>query len=398
LGELSPTSFGGTFCNSHSRKLATVKILHITPSYKPAFVYGGPIISIAQLCEAEVALGQVVKVSTTLANGVEELRLNKDTIEGVSVSYYQRWTGDHSHFSPGLLRRIFMQAPNYDIVHIHSWWNLVTIPAVFLAWIRGVKPILSPRGMLSPYTLNQSRLKRYFHQIIGKWLLQNTILHATSQQELMEALEVVPGWRHFVLPNIIELPEPGQYQAKSSNSDVFQIIFLSRIHPKKGIEFLLAVLAQLEIPFHVQIIGEGELEYTSHLKQIAKSYGIDTKLDWLGWKEGAEKFEYLANSDLFVLPSYNENFANVVLESLSVGTPVMISNQVGLSDYVQSVELGWVIPLEKNLWVKALDEACLARQLREDIRIKALALIHQDFGAENLAKKYIEAYQKFCPQ
>lgn len=377
---------------------SNIFVIQISPSFKPAFIYGGPIVSISNLCKSIQVINNNVIVITTTANGQDDFTPNSSIIDGVIVNYFKRQTGDNTHLSILLLLDIFFNYGKRDVFHIHSWWNLVSIPCAFILWLRGIKPILSPRGMLSPYTLKQSKIKRIFHYTIGKWLLKKTILHATSRQELAEALALVPEWPHFVLPNIIELPKLGQYQGKSLNSDVFRIVFLSRIHPKKGIEFLLAVLAQLEIPFHVQIIGEGELEYTSHLKLTAGSYGIDTKLDWLGWKEGAEKFEYLANSDLFVLPSYNENFANVVLESLSVGTPVMISDQVGLSDYVQSEELGWVIPLEKNLWVKALDEAWLARQLREDIRIKAPTLILQDFGAENLAKKYIEAYQKFCPQ
>jgi hypothetical protein len=143
-----------------------LKILHITASYKPAFIYGGPIYSLAALCEAVQAEGERLKadsvyelenttsiqVYTTLANGKEELSYqNKETkiVDGVSVTYFKRLTKDHSHFSPALLSHLWKTAKDFDVIHIHSWWNLVSMGAVIICILRGVKPIVSPRGMLN---------------------------------------------------------------------------------------------------------------------------------------------------------------------------------------------------------------------------------------------------------
>jgi glycosyltransferase involved in cell wall biosynthesis len=283
-----------------------------------------------------------------------------------------------------------------QVIHVHSWWNLVVIPTLLICRIRGLRPVFSPRGMLSPFSL-KSPIKRLFHYGIGRWLLESTILHATSMQEAKEALMLIPGWAHFILPNIIDLPSLGVYQNKKTTSDCFRFIFLSRIHPKKGLEMLFASLAELPFNWQLQIVGEGDTEYTSSLQKLAEDFGISNHLVWSGWLNGAEKFQALANADLFVLPSLNENFANVVLESLAVGTPVVISDQVGLHDYISAKNLGWVLPLDKEAWVQALQSAWEDSLSRTRIRLQAPALTHEDFGAEHLAKQYLAAYQQYFP-
>ncbi|MEL6942891.1 MAG: glycosyltransferase, partial [Bacteroidota bacterium] len=130
-----------------SRSRSTV--LHIVPSYKPAYIYGGTITAISILAESQAALGHKIQVFTTTANGKEELPKGSTTIDGVQVQYFPRWTKDHTHFSPALLWKLFRSIKKYDTVHLHSWWNLVTIPALFICWLRGVRPFFSPHGMLS---------------------------------------------------------------------------------------------------------------------------------------------------------------------------------------------------------------------------------------------------------
>lgn len=371
-------------------------MLQLSPSYLPALHYGGPTLSVSRLCSALQEAGQSIAVITTTANGAQELEVAQGqavAVAGVDCWYYPRWTGDHSHFSPALLWAFWRRLPQAQVVHIHSWWNLVVMPAVFLCRLRGIRPVLSPRGMLSPYTL-RSPMKRWFHRWVGRWLLQGAILHATSDQEAAEALAIVPGWKHFVLPNIIELAPVGKF-LHSSASPVFRLIFLSRVHPKKGLEQLFNVLSQLNFPWHLQIIGQGETEYVKQLQQQLQQLGLAEKVSWLGWREGDEKFQLLAEADLFVLPSQNENFANAALEALSVGTPVLLSAQVGLSTYVRTQDLGWIYDGTEAGLLQALQSAYTAADQRRGIRQKAPSQVHADFGAEKIAQQYLAAYQNF---
>lgn len=371
-------------------------LLQLSPSYLPALHYGGPTLSVSRLCSALQAAGQSVAVITTTANGAQELAVAQGqaiAVAGVDCWYYPRWTKDHSHFSPALLWAFWRRLPQASVVHIHSWWNLVVMPAVFLCRLRGIKPVLSPRGMLSPYTL-RSPMKRLFHRWIGRWLLRGTILHATSDQEAAEALAVVPGWQYFVLPNIIELAPAGKC-SPSPASAVFRLIFLSRVHPKKGLEQLFSVLPQLNFPWHLQIIGQGETAYLEQLQQQLQQLGLAEKVSWLGWREGDEKFQLLAEADLFVLPSQNENFANAALEALSAGTPVLLSAQVGLSAYVREQTLGWIYDGTEAGLLQALHTAQAEKDQCRTIREKAPLQIQADFGAEKIAQQYLRAYQNF---
>lgn len=406
-----------------------IKILHITASYQPAYVYGGPIYSVAALCEelvesrrsgdrspksgvrsweSEVNPNEdlsfrrdeaeriAVTVYTTLANGKEELPYQNGEVKlvnGVPVHYFKRITKDHSHFSPSLLWRVWKDAKKYDAIHIHSWWNLVSMGAVLICVLKGIKPIVSPRGMLGDYTFTPS--KKRFHRIFGRWLLRHCHFHATT---LMEAEEIVKRvgrkesedrgqrlgvksieivdlmaeesgdggpksgvqgekfkvksskWRKkisiFVIHNIVQVPKPLPQRSRIFDGTL-KLIFLSRIHPKKGIELLLDALAEVAFPFELSIVGEGEGDYVKSLKFKVESLKLSDYIHWKGAVYGAEKFELLAAHDLFVLPSFNENFANVVIEAIAVGIPVLVSDQVGLYRYITQHHLGWVTPLDE---------------------------------------------------
>ena len=373
-----------------------MKILHVTPSYKPAYIYGGPIESVARLCEALQATGNTVSVFTTTANGKKELDVepNKEIIvDNVAVTYFSRITKDPTHISLTLWWNVYKRSKDYDIVHIHSWWNVLVIVAAVICHFRKVKVVISPRGMLSDYiiTTSHSKIKSWIHKLIGKSALEKSTFHATSDLEYDECKHVIVGWQGFLTPNILKLP--GKQIPKESNP-IFTMLFLSRIHPKKGLELLFEAVSQLDVELKLKIAGKGDENYIQELKSLVSRLGISQKVDWIGWKSRDEKFIELANADLFVLTSYNENFANVVIESLSVGTPVFISNKVGLSDYIIANNLGWVTELNTDSIVSALKTAIADRKKRELIALNGRNNIFSTFSEEILVKNYIDNYKK----
>lgn len=424
-----------------------MKILHITASYKPAYIYGGPIYSVAALCEglgkSEVGSPKSevrITIYTTLANGKEELPYPNGEIkmvDGVSVQYFKRLTKDHSHFSPALLIHLWRNANQFDIIHIHSWWNLVSMGAVLICVLRGIKPILSPRGMLGDYTFSKSKI--IFHKLIGKYLLRRCTIHATTAMEAEEIAKRVfdgeagiedlmlekseklkvkskkleeqieykkenkeqrvktssngapsPSERAgvrlrkiFVIFNIVKLPNILPPKTRIFDGTL-QLIFLSRIHHKKGIELLLNALASVNFPFRLNIVGEGEMEYVESLKLKVESLKLIENIVWMGPVYGEEKFKLLADNDLFVLPSYNENFANVVIEALAVGTPVLISDKVGLWQYVKSNQFG--LTHQTNAY-------SLAQSLIDFYtRIEEFKIHQKDFSSLPLVKRYLKMY------
>lgn len=374
-----------------------MKILHVSPSYAPAFVYGGPTISISELAEAQRNSGNEVTVFTTTANGKTELVIGKNPVDvnGVIVYYFHRITKDHSHFSPKLLFALFKSMNHFEVIHIHSWWNLVTIPSLFLCKIFKKRIVFSPRGMLGAYSI-KSTPKKLFHFFFNRWLFKGSVLHSTSKQEADEALALIPNWDYFTLPNIIKLNYLPTSAERLPDPERFNLICLSRIHPIKGHDILFNALSMLKINWHLNIVGDGEVGYVTQLKKIAEDYGISDKIDWLGWRKGDEKFELLKDADLLLLPSLYESFANVALEALSVGTPILASDKVGFSEYVANENLGWVSPLHPaDEWTKIITIAWKSLEQRTDIRRKAPDKVKHEFSAEYLCEQYINAYRKF---
>lgn len=394
-----------------------MKIIQICAAYKPAYVYGGPTMSVSKLSEELVKAGQEVMVLTTTANGKEELDvpIAKETVvDGVKVYYFKRLTKDHTHFSPSLfwflhqtLKNAKRQRPNATrntpnpqlVVHIHAWWNLVSIFSALVAKWHGVKVILSPRGMLTSYSLNNrnSKFKDAIHFFLGKRLLKYAHIHATSEKERKDVLQTCKVNGVTVVPNFVRFPEAvdlSHTEHLNTSSDTYKLLFLSRIEEKKGLELLFKALAEVTIPYELSIAGTGEENYIQSLKSLADGLDIASNIKWLGHIEKQSKFDLIAASDLMVLTSYNENFANVVVESLAMGTPVLISEEVGLADYVVANKLGWITSLDVEAIVRNIELSYKDLTKRTYIRETAPTLIQHDFEESRLAKTYIKLYSK----
>lgn len=375
-----------------------MKILQINASYKPAYIYGGPTMSVAKLSEQLVKAGCITEVFTTTANGAFELPVNlnsKTNVDGVDVTYFKRLTKDHTHFSPAILTKLWKEAPNFDLVHIHAWWNLVSIFSALIALIKKKPVLISPRGTLSSYSFNNknSLIKKLINNLLGKHLLKRSYLHATSNSE-RDALAAIIKPKHiFNIPNFVNINTAINTGA-SDDGPVFKLLFLSRIEEKKGLDILLNALPAINIPYSLTIAGDGDKNYTDHLKNIARHNSIDANITWIGF-QNETKFDVLRDHQLLVLPSYDENFGNVVIESLSVGTPVLVSGHVGLADYVVKNNFGWVCETTPESVSNAINNIAINQtaQIRH-IRTNAPEIIRDDFDEDKLIQKYIDMYRQ----
>jgi len=371
-----------------------MKILFIVPYYKPAYIYGGPIVVIARLAETLVAMGHLVTVYTSTANGENDLPVvpgEPTLVDGVTVYYFTRVTGDNTNASPALWQQLNRTAKSFDVVHIHSWWNFLVLGAAWVCRRHNIIPIVSPHGMLSDYilTANNAFKKKVIHKMLGKRLLTNSVVHVSTPMEWEESQKIVPGWRGRIIANLVNLPsEPHERR----DSDVFTIGFLSRVDPKKGLDILLNALKNVASPCKLLIAGAGSEEYTDELKKLATSIGVADKIEWVGWKNGEAKFEFFAKLDLFALTSHSENFAIVVIEALATGTPVMISENVGLFQYVQTQDYGWITSLKPAEVAVAIEAAIHDKQKRQRIAAIAPSAIRVEYDDKRLAQQYLNLY------
>ena len=373
-----------------------MKILFIIPTYKPAYHYGGTTVVVSLLAESLAARGNEVTVYTTTANGNKELEVpmaREVMLNGVSVYYFKRLTKDHTHIAPGFWIKIARTVDRFDQVHLHSWWSPSIVLAAAICKWKGVQPVLSPHGMFCDYVLGSGmkRSKKWI-RLLGRSLLKNSFLHVSTKMEWNESQRLLgEKWPGAIIPNLVILPAEQSVVPKPTN-EVFTIGFLSRIDPKKGVDLLIRALANVSFPYQLKIAGSGEDSYIRYLKQLSVDCGNEDCIEWVGWKGSQEKFSFFSSIDLFALTSHNENFAVVVIESLSVGTPVFLSNQVGLGSYVEDNQLGWTSPLDLEQIRRQLEEIYLAREERQRIAAEAPGVIRKDFDPAYRSKEYEAFY------
>jgi glycosyltransferase involved in cell wall biosynthesis len=377
-------------------------IVHISPSYKPAFVYGGTIASVSKLCEGLSKQGHDIQVLSTTANGSGELDVPTNTrmlVDGVQVLYCSRLSKDPMHFSIALLWQLYRIAKNESslVVHIHSWWNFTAVLSLLMVKLLKVPTVLSPRGMLTCYTLDNGKtlLKKSFHRLMGKWLLQYPLLHATSLKEQRDILLLTRQKNIIVIPNLVHFPGTIQTSRTVSSSNCFELLFLSRIQEKKGLELLFQAVVELSFPWRLTVGGTGSPAYITALRQLAEKLNINESISWIGHVSNEDKYKCLANHDLLILPSHNENFGNVVLEALLSGTPVLITEGVGLSPYIRKTGLGWVSLFNKKSLIQNLIHARQDTTRRTHIQHTAPARVRQDFSENQLIQRYLQLYRKF---
>ncbi len=381
-----------------------MRILHITPSYKPAFVYGGPIYSVSTLCEAQVLAGNEVTVFTTDANGIKNLDVTlgiNHSIEGVNVIYHKRLSGDHTHISPALWFKILRDVKHYDIVHLHSWWSILMVVSAWILSMKRIRFIISPRGMFSNYSFQHNRnplKKGFLFEWVTKKVLKKQVFHCTAPSEAIE-IKALFGHdvKYFTLPNLLKFPNiTTQERNRQNNKDLLDLLFISRIDKKKGIELLLRsfkLIIDSGVIAELNIVGTGDKNYISSLVHLTKELKIDHYINWKGNVEWRKKFYDIINSDLLILPSHNENFANVILETLYVGRPVIVSKHVGLSDYVNENNFGWVVELNEV----QIAESIMDYVNRKNKWLSRQESIHEqillDFDSKKLCNSYINYYK-----
>ena len=373
-----------------------MKVLQIIAAYKPAYIYGGPTMSVAELSEQLMAADVHTEVFATTANGSEELPYPAGkpvVMDGVKVTYFKRMTKDHSHFSPALLLKLWQEARQFDVIHIHAWWNLVSILSCGIALARKIPVVISPRGTLSSYSLTakRSRTKHWFQQVLGVALLNRCHLHVTSALEEQQIRTLLKPRSIHLIPNFVKVnSRPASHPPQET---VFRLLFLSRIHPKKGLNLLIDALPALKFPFHLTIAGSGDEAYIHSLRALAEANKVAACIEWAGFRQ-QDKFSLLAAHDLLVLPSYDENFGNVVIESLSEGTAVLVSSSVGLARYVTENNLGWQCGLMVKEIADILNQIAQKRADLLRIRNTAPGLIRSHFNAPSLVQKYVAMYQQ----
>lgn len=353
-----------------------MKILHVIPALSP--VYGGPTTNLLPLCEAQSALGHDVEIAATTANGSQN-PLSRDQIQTnltchlFPVSFSEAWK-----FSKSFQNWAIVNIKKYDLVSTHAIWSYLPYFAGKVGIHNSIPVVVRPAGMLSPYTFSRNPLlkKAFWVLFDGKVVRKCSGFHATSQSEKDEILNLRSNANVAVVPHALKedafstKSQPGFLKERLGIRDDLPIVlFLSRLHPKKGIvDLLLPAFLKVKTDSHLVLVGEADPHEPLYPKQIqawVKAAGLEKRVHYFGPVSPQERWFAYDSASVFVLPSQSENFGVVVIEAMARGTPVIISDGVQIQDIVVQNNAGWVVPRNVDQWATAIDTALCSHVTRE---------------------------------
>ena len=334
-----------------------MKILHIIPSV--SMVYGGPSQMVVGLCGALASLGHTVTIVTTNSNG-DRGQASLDVPLGIPIAqdgyeiiYFDCAPFKRYRFSIQLFQWLWHHANDYDIAHIHALFSPVSSISATIARTKNLPYVLRPLSTLDPADLAKKYLaKQIYAQLLEKANLAGSgAVHFTSDQEAKISERFGTTTTDWVIPLGVQLPEPNQSpESLRSQYNIVPdrpiILYMSRIEPKKGFDLLIPALATLiqDTDFHFILAGANpqDPDYAHQIQtQVETAIGSD-RLTCTGFVCGSLKRDLLTLADLFVLPSYYENFGIAVAEAMSANLPVVISDQVHIHVDIAKSNSGWV--------------------------------------------------------
>lgn len=290
----------------------------------------------------------------------------------------------------------FIRREKFEIVHLQSMWDLRYHKIVKICRRLNIPYIETPRGMLEPWSLAQKKWKKR----LALWLYQMSDLnhaaciYTTADEEAKNVKALGVKAPCAVIPNGIEIDS---YRCRTSIDVVKkQVLFLSRIHVKKGIELLLEAWSRIVSDFPgwtLLIVGNGESAYIESLKAMVQRLGVGESVTISEPVFGEAKVRLYQSSSLFVLPSYSENFGMVIAEAMSCGVPV-ITTRYCPWEILNETQTGWCIDLSVENLIDSLKNAMSMDA--EDLYAmgqRASQLVFDRFNYRIVAKKTMELYK-----
>ena len=313
-----------------------MRICVIVPSFFPAVYYGGSIFSIHESLKLFSDKNLQIFVSTTSANGNKRLKVRKNNFIKMKNNYFVKYYFDEiiNRFSLSFLFGIWRDVKKSEIVYIQDVFSIFAGLGFLASRFYNKKCIIAPRGSLSEFSLKNKYfwIKKIWIYFFLKLKNKNFYWHVTSNFEKQDILRLKLFGKIFIIPNYIKFDLKKLKKIKplnlknSKNKNIFQIGVLTRLDKKKGLKNLINAFLMLKVKkkTHLTICG-ADHGYKRILKKEIFLNKAEKKVSIIEPIYGIKKFKFLKMLDLFCLPSENENFGNVYLESLRVGTPIIAS-------------------------------------------------------------------------
>ena len=358
---------------------------------------GGLFYSVRALSKGLSACGEDVGVfslsdseSSRDAREWEPLRLELSPIIGPRAIGY----------SPALQRAI--EAFDPDVIHSHGLWQYSSCVANRRFRSAGTPYILSPRGMLDPWAVRNSGLKKKL--AAGLYESRNmsnaACMHALNRSEARSIREYGLKQAICVLPNGVNLPSPELLGTRRTEGGKKRVVFIGRIHPKKGIREMLDAWAKVQKEFP-QLLDDVELivagwddgGYLEALKQHASDLGLLGSVSFPGSVYGDAKIQLLCSADWFVLPSHSEGMPMAVLEAWSYSVPALLTPACNLPEGFSSGSAIRVDPSVESIFEGFLRMLEMPKEESGSMGLAARRLVEDHFTWSQISRDMQEVYR-----
>ncbi len=391
-----------------------MKTLHVIPSVSA--IRGGPSHAVLQTVKSLRALGFDSQIATTNDNGSEQLLdvpLNQQVdYEGVPTWFFSRLSLPNKGFtlnrdkaflfSMGLTQWLWQHVKDYDLIETRYLFSYASTSARIIARWQKVPYIAHPTGQLSPWALAQSRFKKQVYTFLVERhnLDRASAIQSSSLDEAQDIRNFGIQTPVFTVPVGVNQPQE-RLDAKEKLRNLYGIalntpivVFLSRLHYKKRPELLLQALAQLSShrDFHIVLAGSGDLEYLESLKQLINSLQLTHRTSLPGFVGGLDKEILLQGSDIFVLPSFSENFGVAVAEAMAVGLPVVVTPGVQIAPDIAAAQAGLVVEGEVEPLSAAIAQLLQSPELRQQLGDNGRRFAQSHYSWEAIAQQLAAAY------
>jgi glycosyltransferase involved in cell wall biosynthesis len=380
-------------------------ILHLTPYYAPSYALGGVVRAVEGMAHALITRGHRITVLTTdaLNQAHGRIHTHDEWLNGVQVRRV-------ANVSTTLRGRLNLSTPvgmgrmaqtllhDVDVLHVHEFRTIENLLVTRHAYEQGIPIVLSPHGTLATHT-GQSLLKQTWDSALSPYVAKHIrAIVALTEHEKSDSLRLwqqsghVPTPDITVIPNGVNLhdfahlPDAGVYRQKWGLGAERVVLFLGRLHPRKGAHILLRAFLQANMPNTRLILAGPDDGLGETLRQHA-----DERVVMTGYLDGQDRLGALCVADVFVLPAIGEGLSMATLEAMACGIPVIISPECYLP-IVAEVGAGVIVEPQVGLLAQALETLMSDDATRANMGAKARELVENYFTWERVGAQLEAVY------
>ncbi|MBC8309425.1 MAG: glycosyltransferase [Phycisphaerales bacterium] len=374
-----------------------MKILHYCARLR--LIDGGVVRAVLDLTSSLSQCGKTVTLMVT----------EGDDFPGADSGVQTMRTGDFDRppirFSTARLASLKQYIADADVLHLHTPWEPANIQLAKIARDVGTPYVISVHGMLDDWVMKTSTLKkRVFLRLGGRKMFHKAAcVHCTARAEADQARRWIPKSNIVVVPLVFDpslyltpppTSDPDKYWPQRESKKPI-VLFLSRVHPKKGVDRLLQAAADVLKKSNVRFIiaGSGEPSYERLLQKLAVDLNIDSQIEFVGFVDGDRKVALLRAADLFVLPTSQENFGLVFPEAMACGLPVITTRGVDIWPELEESGGAIIISEDPKSIATAINQLLTNEDTCKNMGEAARTWVDSTFSGDSVTNQYIGLYR-----